>query len=78
MQSIWSSSTIPGTTAWPDSSPIELGVKFRSDVAGNVTGVRFYKGAGNGGTHTGSFWSATGTLLAQGTFTSETASAGSR
>ena len=28
---------------------VELGVKFTSSVAGFVTGVRFYKGAGNGG-----------------------------
>ena len=34
---------------------------------------RFYKGTGNNGTHTGSLWSATGTLLATGTFTNETA-----
>ena len=33
-------------------------VKF---VTGTVTGVRFYKGAGNTGTHTGHLWSATGT-----------------
>ena len=31
--------------------PVELGVKFRSDVAGYITGVRFYKSAGNTGTH---------------------------
>ena len=32
------------------AGPIEVGVKFRSDVAGTVTGLRFYKGAGNTGT----------------------------
>ena len=36
--------------------------------------MRFYKGAGNNGTHTGSLWTASGTLLATGTFTNETAS----
>jgi hypothetical protein len=38
--------TIFGTTAPQTSyvdSPVEVGVKFRSDVAGTVTGVRFYK-----------------------------------
>jgi hypothetical protein len=49
-------------------------VKFRSDVAGTVTGVRFYKGVNNTGTHTGTLWSSTGTMLATATFTSETAS----
>ena len=37
-----------------------------------VTGIRFYKVGG--GVHTGSLWSSTGTLLATGTFTNETAS----
>jgi hypothetical protein len=49
-------------------------MKFRSDVAGTVTGVRFYKGSANTGTHTGHLWSSTGTLLASLTFGSETAS----
>ena len=53
---------------------MELGVKFRSDTAGHVTGVRFYKGAGNTGTHVGRLWSATGQLLASVAFTGETAS----
>ena len=55
-------------------TPYELGVKFTSSVPGWVAGVRFYKGSGNGGTHTGSLWSSSGTLLAKGTFTNETAS----
>jgi hypothetical protein len=49
-------------------------MKFRSDVAGVVTGVRFYKGAGNTGTHIGHLWSSTGTNLATVTFTGESAS----
>ena len=40
---------------------------------GTVTAIRFYKGAGNGGTHTGSLWSSPGTRLATVTFTGETA-----
>ena len=38
-----------------------------------MTGVRFYKGAGNTGSHIGSLWSSTGTLLGRVTFTGETA-----
>jgi hypothetical protein len=49
-------------------------VKIRSDVAGQITGIRFYKVAGETGVHTGSLWSSDGRLLASGTFTSETAS----
>src|SRR5262249_52184676 len=52
----------------------ELGVKFRSDVSGYVTGIRFYKGLTNTGTHVGDLWSSTGTKLATATFTNETAS----
>ncbi|HEY1624410.1 MAG TPA: DUF4082 domain-containing protein [Streptosporangiaceae bacterium] len=64
----------PATTSTEDTTPYELGVKFQATVPGWVVGVRFYKGAGNNGTHTGSLWTASGTLLATGTFTSETAS----
>ena len=66
-------SAIP-TTFTTCSSPVELGVKFRSDVDGTITGIRFYKVAGDNTTHTGSLWSSTGTLLATGTFSGETAS----
>jgi Domain of unknown function (DUF4082)/Bacterial Ig-like domain/Bacterial Ig domain len=64
----------PSVTSSSDQSALELGVKFQSSVAGWVDGVRFYKGAGNDGTHTGSLWTADGTLLATGTFTNETTS----
>jgi hypothetical protein len=72
--SIWSGSATPATPADPDNAAVEIGVKFRSDVAGRVTGVRFYKGTGNTGTHVGHLWSASGQLLASVTFTGETAS----
>ena len=39
-----------------DTSAVELGVKFRSDVAGYITGIRFYKGPDNTGTHVGHLW----------------------
>ena len=71
---IWNSSTVPGTADANDSSAVELGVKFSANVAGTVTGVRFYKGTLNTGTHIGNLWSISGTLLATATFTNETAS----
>jgi hypothetical protein len=64
----------PATTAVDDSSSIELGMAFTPSVAGQVTAIRFYKGTGNTGTHTGSLWTADGTRLATVTFTDETAS----
>ena len=64
----------PAVTSANDSAALELGTKFQSTVPGWVAGVRFYKGAGNNGTHTGSLWTSGGALLATGTFTNETAS----
>jgi hypothetical protein len=61
----------PGITA---AGGVDLGLKFRSDVATNVIAVRFYKGSLDTGVHTGQLWSSTGTLLASVTFTNETAS----
>lgn len=64
---------MPSTTdVTGDSNSLELGTRFESSASGWITGVSFYKGIGNTGTHTGSLWSADGTLLASGTFGSET------
>jgi N,N-dimethylformamidase beta subunit-like protein/uncharacterized protein DUF4082/fibronectin type III domain protein len=64
----------PSTVDSGDANPVELGVKFTADHSGLVTGVRFHKAAANTGTHVGSLWSASGTRLAQATFTGESAS----
>ena len=71
---IWPPSAQPGTPSSSDAGAVELGVRFRSDIAGWVSGIRFYKGTGNGGTHVGSLWSNSGTLLARATFVGESAS----
>jgi len=72
--SLWSSSVVPRTITVADTGNIELGVKFQSDVAGRVTGVRFYKGSQNSGTHIGTLWDSAGNRLASVTFTNETRS----
>jgi hypothetical protein len=72
--SIWNATAAPVLAADPDTSAVELGVRFKSDRNGVITGIRFYKASTNTGIHVGSLWSATGVLLAQATFTSETAS----
>jgi hypothetical protein len=64
----------PATVDAGDPSATVLGVRFTSDVAGSVTGVRFYKAGTNTGTHVGALWSATGTKLAEAAFTGETGS----
>lgn len=71
--SIWGPTDTPAVISESDTDSLELGVRFRANTAGRITGVRFYKGAGNGGTHTGSVWTADGTRLATATFTNETA-----
>jgi hypothetical protein len=72
--SLYGQNYTPSTTSSSDTDTYELGVKFTSAVSGWVTGVRFYKGTGNDGTHTGALWTASGTELASGTFSNETAS----
>ncbi|MBT2536461.1 DUF4082 domain-containing protein [Arthrobacter sp. ISL-69] len=67
-------SLLPQVGAATDIRAIELGVAFKSSVAGSVTAIRFYKGATNLGTHTGSLWTTSGVRLAKVTFTNETAS----
>jgi Domain of unknown function (DUF4082) len=64
----------PATVDSGDGNAVELGVSFQASVAGQVTGVRFYKSAANTGTHLGSLWTSSGTLLASGTFSNESAS----
>jgi len=72
--SVWSTSAVPATVDSGDPQGVEVGVKFSSSTDGYITGVRFYKAVGNTGVHTGSLWSASGQLLATGTFVNETAS----
>ena len=83
--SIWGSGTAPAVVDSGDASSVELGVKFTSDVAGSISGIRFYKASTNTGTHIGNLWSASathigtlwsssGTALATATFSGETAS----
>src|SRR6185295_15430237 len=70
---IWAPSVVPAG-ADTDNQAVEVGTKFRTDVAGYIIGLRFYKFSSNTGTHTGHLWSRTGTLLATATFANETAS----
>ncbi len=69
---LWANSYTPPENAYAYGS-YEVGVKFTSSVAGEVTGIRFYKQTWMGGyLHVGHLWSSTGTLLATATFTNET------
>src|SRR5262249_54074160 len=73
--SLWNpATTTPPAADAGDASAVELGVKFRSDIDGFITGLRFYKSTLNTGTHVGNVYSSAGTLLASATFANETAS----
>ena len=68
----------PATVDSGDGGSVELGVKFRSDVAGTVNGIRFYKAAANTGTHVGSLWTASGRCSARRPSAARPPRAGSR
>jgi hypothetical protein len=72
--SAWNSSATPADPDVNDPNPVELGVKFRVDLNGFITGIRYYKGTTNTGTHIGNLWSTSGQLLATATFVNETSS----
>ncbi|MBX6315550.1 MAG: DUF4082 domain-containing protein, partial [Isosphaeraceae bacterium] len=76
MVSFWTSDVTPSmlTQDSTEPDPIEVGIKFSSDVNGTVTGLRFYKGSGNTGTHIGNLWTSGGGLLASAAFSGETSS----
>ena len=64
----------PSTPDAGEPDGVTLGMKFRTDVPGTATGVRFYKAAANTGTHVGALWAAGGgSPLATVTFSDETA-----
>jgi hypothetical protein len=64
----------PSASEWNQGQPLEMATRFRSDAAGTVTGIRFYKTANNTGAHVGHLWSAGGALLATATFSGESGS----
>ncbi len=65
-QSIWPSTN--GTDNGANSLSYEFGVKFRSSIAGQITGIRFYKVGTNTTGYSGTLWSGTGTQLATANF----------
>ncbi len=71
---IFSASAKPSEVDSDDGGAVELGVKFKSDTSGSITGLRFYKASTNTGTHVAHLWSTSGALLGSATFTNETGS----
>ena len=73
-EGLFTSSQTPSILSDPDQNQVNLGVKFVASEAGSIAGLKYYRGTGDTGTHTGSLWSSTGQLLATATFAAETAS----
>ncbi len=69
---IWPDTAVPTKPAEDDLSEVELGVKFKPEMDGYITGIRYYKSFDNTGTHVGRLWTSTGTLISSATFTNET------
>ena len=74
LTSLWSNTVVPKNTSSTDNQNVELGLKFKASGDGFVEGIKFFKGTGNGGVHTGSIWTSTGQRLATVVFANETAS----
>jgi hypothetical protein len=72
-KTLFNASDTPAIVTANDANPVELGVKFQSTTTTQATGIRFYKGPQNIGTHTAHLWSASGQLLATATFANEAA-----
>jgi len=70
--SIFAPTDTPAVPTANDLDAVEVGLKFRSDVDGLITGVRFYKGGpANGGRHFSDLWTSDGSLLGSRIFLDE-------
>jgi VCBS repeat-containing protein len=72
--SLFTASNTPAQTNLNDGTPLEVGVKFTSSTAGQVTALKFYRSPGDSGPDLLDLWTATGTKLASATFTNTAAS----
>lgn len=71
---IWAP-TPPQTVNYDTGGSVELGLRFQSSQAGNITQIRFYKSPADSlSTHTVTLWTPGGDVLGTGTTSGETAS----
>ena len=72
--------TAPGASWTPkvanqaDTRSVEVGMRFRANRDGKVTGVKFFKGSLNTGSHEVSVWSTNGDRIGAGTAINESSS----
>ena len=72
--SLFTASNTPAQTNLNDGPQLEVGVKFQSSVAGQITALKFYRSPSDTGSDLLDLWTATGTKLASATFTNTAAS----
>jgi hypothetical protein len=70
--SLWDDDTVPDRLDNNDGDSIEVAVKFRAAVAGDLVALRFYKPALSDGVHIGRVWSPGGALLGEAQYRDET------
>jgi hypothetical protein len=63
---------VPKTAVDPDTSAVNLGVKFFSKVPGTVSAIRFYRGHSNGNGYTVRLYTANGAQLTSKRVTTDT------
>src|SRR6476620_4590813 len=73
-ESLWSSAGPSSGAVDPDENSVELGTRFKTQVAGAVVGLRYWRTPENKGPHVGTLWSGRGRRLASVTFTRESSS----
>ncbi|MBY3278747.1 DUF4082 domain-containing protein [Rhizobium laguerreae] len=73
-ETLFTGSEGPTGGSFNDNTAMELGMKFVASSNGTISGIRYYKAAGDTSVHTGSIWRADGTLVATVTFTNESLS----
>ena len=72
--SLFSASNTPALTNLAEGSPVELGMKFTSSSAGQITALKFYRSPGDTGPDLLDLWTSTGTNLVSVPFTNTAAS----
>src|SRR6516164_17108 len=73
-QSLFSASNTPAELSPNEGQQLEVGVKFQSSVAGQITALKFYRSASDTGSDLLDLWSSTGINLASVPFTNTAAS----
>ena len=72
--SLFTASATPAETSPTEGQQVEVGVKFQSSVAGQITALKFYRSPSDTSSDLLDLWSSTGVNLASVPFTNTTAS----